>query len=770
MPDPPGPAARRHKRANWVALRTLRQVPKVVGETPAGDPIVEIRSVRLVLRGDASHFNRIAACSKCGREVPGAAVLSPADLDHVPNAVICKDCVKKATAPFDATRSRPTTVAPVRAADPVSVTTNGSASSPVESPGVRDDRLEALERQVKQLTELLGAQGTAAGSRTPHDDERDRRLDGLVERMDRFTVAGNDRMEAIEARIDGFLDRLTHQSEAQRSALSSALDAQADRAATRDRELAQAQDEMGRRLAAVTERASVDAAAPFGAVEARLEELTARVDRQRPEWEGALSAAVGGVQAELTTALAAGADNVARAQDERVGLVEGVVARLQHQVGTDGDRLSALEQRVEEASATAAAQRSQLPALVDERIGDLGADRENELADLREDLARLRAESGERLSEVSSRVDREIAAHDEAVRALTVRLDQVSAGLEAETAGRRSDAAERAVILDEVSRVEAQMSERLERRAERALRAEQSDRERLEAVERRVQEALASMSQAPGGAAAVEALQTRFEAGLDEARKSAYAAVAELGRRLSDRLVDLETDADEQENELAQLLELQTALDGGLGELRSAVADLAKAIRPNPVAHPVEGPSGPSDGVPAAPASGAVTGRGRGRRLAGRSSVEASSELAAVAAVADGVAQRQEQLEAALAELESDAAEAIAAAAAASSQASSLAPLRSEVRALREQLAAQAEVLSALTESMAAPTRAAPTGKAAAPRALAKPATATVRSGKGSAAKSTPSKGQAARAAIAKAAAAKAAPGTRPTRAAKKAR
>ncbi|MCA1656377.1 MAG: hypothetical protein LC713_01455, partial [Actinobacteria bacterium] len=631
MPDPPNPAAHRHKRANWVALRTLRQVPKVVGETPAGDPIFEIRSVRLVLRGDASHFNRIAACSKCGREVPGAAVLSPADLDHVPNAVICKDCVKKATAPFDATRNRPSAVAPVRASDPVTVRVNGSASSPVESPGVRDDRLEALELQVKQLTELLGTQGAGAGSRTPHDEDRDRRLDGLVERLDRLTVAGNDRTEAIDARIDGFLERLTQQSEAQRAALSSALDTQADRTATRHQELAQAQDDMGRRLDAVTERIAADAGseAALRAVQARLEELAARVDQQRPEWESALTAGLSSVQAELTTALAAaaGAADLAGGQDERVGLLEGVVARLQHLVGTGADRLHAMEQRVEEASATAAAQRTELPAMVDERLGELRADRGQVLSQMRDDLGRLRRETAGRLSDVSARVDQGTADHEEALRTLTVRLDQVAAGLEVEAAGRRSEAAERALILDELSRVEMQVSERLERTAERAFRAEQSDRERSDAVERRVEEALASMSQTAGGGAAVEALQARLEAGLSEARNSAFAAVAELGRRLSDRLVDIETDADEQENELAQLLELQSALDGGLGELRSTVADLADATRPSPVARAQDEPGGPSDRVPATPASGGVAGRGRGRRLAGRSSAEASSQL-----------------------------------------------------------------------------------------------------------------------------------------------
>jgi chromosome segregation ATPase len=383
-------------------------------------------------------------------------------------------------------------------------------------------------------------------------------------------------------------------------------------------------------------------------------------------------------------------------------------------------------------------------------------------------MARLEAGSVERLDDLAARVDQDTAAHGDGLRALTARVDELHAGLDAEAAERRSEEAERAVVLAELSRVETQLSERLERMAERALRAEQVDRERFDAVEHRVQEAAASMSEGAEAVAAVEALRGRLEAGLDEARKSAYAAVAELGRRLSDRLVDLETGADDQENELARLLELQSALDSGMGELRSAVADLADAIRPSAVAGARQEPSGRPDGLAAAVPSDAAGGRGRGRRLAGRSSAEASSQLAAVAAVADDVARRQEQLEATVAALEGDAARAVEAAAAASSQASSLAPVRGDVRALREQLAAQAEVLTDLTESMAALARPAPTRKAAAPRAVAKPATVTVRSAKASAARSTPSKGETARAAIAKAAAAKAAPGTRPTRSAKK--
>ena len=137
---------RRHNRANWVALRTLRQLPKVVGETSAGEPIVEIRSVRLVLRDGASHFSRVTTCSKCGREVPGAPVLGPGDLDHPPHPVICKDCVRTASAPVLSSTRRP-----VERVPHAGVTEAGASPSD-------DSRLAGLERQVAELAELVRSQ------------------------------------------------------------------------------------------------------------------------------------------------------------------------------------------------------------------------------------------------------------------------------------------------------------------------------------------------------------------------------------------------------------------------------------------------------------------------------------------------------------------------------------------------------------------------------------------------------------------------------------
>lgn len=84
------------RRANWVGLRTLRHRPRVVDHTKSGEPVFEVRSVRLILRADAGHFTRLGKCSRCGGEAAGAQVLSVADLDQPAHSVICKDCVRAA--------------------------------------------------------------------------------------------------------------------------------------------------------------------------------------------------------------------------------------------------------------------------------------------------------------------------------------------------------------------------------------------------------------------------------------------------------------------------------------------------------------------------------------------------------------------------------------------------------------------------------------------------------------------------------------------------
>ncbi len=99
-----------------------------------------MRSARLVLRGDAAHFNRLVVCTKCGREVPGRAVLGPADLDHPAQAVVCNDCVDAATEPA---WSGP----PAPPAEPVSVDEPALMDAQLEMDRELDDPVEELEEE-----------------------------------------------------------------------------------------------------------------------------------------------------------------------------------------------------------------------------------------------------------------------------------------------------------------------------------------------------------------------------------------------------------------------------------------------------------------------------------------------------------------------------------------------------------------------------------------------------------------------------------------------
>jgi chromosome segregation ATPase len=173
-------------------LRTLRQMPKLAGETEAGDPVYEVRSARLVLHGDAGHFSRLVACSRCGREVTGPPVLGPADLDHEPSAVICKDCVKIATAASD---SRDDAMAPASA--PVT-------SSPAPA---GDDRVVALERRLAELAEQVGAGVRAAGAGPGEPDgaaaaQLEAQFVTLTERVDELSRGHQELAEAVRAALE----------------------------------------------------------------------------------------------------------------------------------------------------------------------------------------------------------------------------------------------------------------------------------------------------------------------------------------------------------------------------------------------------------------------------------------------------------------------------------------------------------------------------------------------------------------------------------------
>ena len=191
-------------RANWVALRTLRQMPKVVGQTTAGETVFEIRSVRLVLPGDAAHFSRILTCSACGRDVPGPAVLTPGDLDHPPHAVLCPDCVKSVVAPMFGAGERHAGVADRGAREPAPPDGAGNGNAEVHT----DDATDVLHDQSPEWEAALHGSSSETRANVANMAARtqqlagsqealDRLVDGLVQRVGPAADVDGDRPEAV---------------------------------------------------------------------------------------------------------------------------------------------------------------------------------------------------------------------------------------------------------------------------------------------------------------------------------------------------------------------------------------------------------------------------------------------------------------------------------------------------------------------------------------------------------------------------------------------
>ncbi|HEX3622596.1 MAG TPA: hypothetical protein VHT97_09790, partial [Acidimicrobiales bacterium] len=184
----------------------------------------------------------------------------------------------------------------------------------------------------------------------------------------------------------------------------------------------------------------------------------------------------------------------------------------------------------------------------------------------------------------------------------------------------------------------------------------------------------------------------------------------------ADRLEALDTRVHESEDHVADLGELQASLDGGLGELRSAIEalrhDTATLAQVQADLHER------LDAAAASTPAAAGTKAARGRILGGR-----SADLAAVSAATDNLVREQLELQAKLGTLEDAVRRAVDAAAMAAAESSKLAPLRSHVRVLDDELSAQHEAIEALKLSVerAAKKRAAP--KAPAPAARAPRAT-----------------------------------------------
>ncbi|HEV3498021.1 MAG TPA: hypothetical protein VHA34_16910 [Actinomycetes bacterium] len=319
MPESPNQASSGQRRANWVALRTLRQLPKPAGETAGGEPVYEVRSVKLLLDGTAANFVRLTECSRCGRELAGAPVLTAADLDRPLRPMICTDCIRSAGV---------STVWEPEGGEPVG---ERLAPAPVELPAgqpdpkpaaahLRPERLDVLEGHLRAVTDRVNELGRVARAHQADVKERARREEATASDL--------------------------------RDGLAS-LRASADDTRAELRRLAEGQAEMERRWA--ESAPAREAATGVGQLREELAQLARLVEAQRGEVIGFV-AAVGETQTatrQLALAQEALAETVAQPPAEpdlskveelittRVAEAEG---RLAHLVaGQWGDLETAIE-------------------------------------------------------------------------------------------------------------------------------------------------------------------------------------------------------------------------------------------------------------------------------------------------------------------------------------------------------------------------------------------------------------------------------------------
>lgn len=269
-------------------------MPKVVDETPAGEPVVEVRGVRLVLREHATFFNRLVPCSNCGRETPGVAVRTPADLDAPPGPATCRVCRRATTAAAPAAE-------PARAVD-----TAGPA-------------IAALEARVDELQAALAEQAAGAVPTEAPGEEVAAELAALAERIGRLEAASTGRegvaeVAALGKRLTQRLDKLETGANAGGAVAAevAALGKRLDKLETR-----------GRTTAAETGRVE--------AMERRVEQLAALMAERESRIE------------EQLAKTQAAAEAAAAKVDTRVRAVESTVAQAAGEMDELGDLHAALD-------------------------------------------------------------------------------------------------------------------------------------------------------------------------------------------------------------------------------------------------------------------------------------------------------------------------------------------------------------------------------------------------------------------------------------------
>ena len=320
MPDESDQAAV-DKRATWVALRTLRQRPKVVDHQKNGEPIYEIRSVRLVLRDNFDHFNRLAQCSKCGRELPGAPVLTQADLTRPSHSVLCKECVRKATDRSQRVAGARREVAP----KPQAAESSESETPAVDAPAPReadDGRLALIE---SRLTDVLTQLEVLADAQRQEGVERRQADDDVQGRLQEALVRGLDGIRAdLVSLNEGDSPDQQHGSAALTAALAETR-AELQRLVESNRQLALGQQQADRRLEEVTKYLEAQPATS---------DVAAALRGEIAEAEARLAGSAASDRTELQLALRDG-----------LAIVRREVASLEEQLRATADALPQLVER-----------------------------------------------------------------------------------------------------------------------------------------------------------------------------------------------------------------------------------------------------------------------------------------------------------------------------------------------------------------------------------------------------------------------------------------
>lgn len=456
--EPSKEASQRQRRVNWVGLRTMRQRPKLVGATDDGEPIYEVRAVRLVLLGTSPHFTRLAPCSRCGRELPGAPVLTPADLDIELRPMICADCIRGTgiTSVWDPEAAR-------RAARGQEDDAEGGTDLGPSTPAGTQEPLSPVPD---------GAPPVAAAVAAADADVAD------------ADVAAADRLAAMERHLGAVTARVNELGRRW-----AAQQAQSEERRRREAEVAAARD-------AVVDRALAE-------IRADLESsLAADRTADGRAIEDRLSERLTEIRAELGSSL--GAD--VRALEDRLNerLVPRSGAPAPPVAGDGGAGVAALEDRVREGMAgladVVAAQRAELDAVV-ARVTEVGSEVQRlsqtagELARGQGVLERRVAEAPRHPAPVIPLVDVEPMLHELMERQRAGLEAAVEASVVARTAGlvrANDELASEQTVLDRRLEVLSGQLERLVHRLEELAAWTDPAGERLEALERAVQHALRS--------------------------------------------------------------------------------------------------------------------------------------------------------------------------------------------------------------------------------------------------------------------------------------